>query len=167
MNLAGNLPHVEYFDFERDFMEDNIRCIPMIVRFKLDACGIKLKLREWSKMDHAERESLAVLPIDGDKDLSIYRNYVEQAIMRNTGESPTLLPRNQQDLLWNDATQIPGAVLDKLRELNQEITIEQWKSLGVLKRYALLKLTRPGHENKNFPKALREFGLATPDRQHG
>ena len=159
MNLAGNLPHVEYFDFERDFMEDNIRCIPMIVRFKLDACGIKLKLKEWSKMDQAERESLAVLPIAGDKDLSIYRNYVEQAIMRNTGEIPTLLPSNQQNLLWSDTTQIPRAVVDRLTELNQAITIEQWQSLGVLKRYALLKLSKPGHENRNFPRALKEFGL--------
>ncbi|NVN38861.1 nitrate reductase associated protein, partial [Komagataeibacter swingsii] len=29
--------------------------------------------------------------------------------------------------------------------------------LSVLQRFALLKLTRPGHENQNFEPALREF----------
>ncbi|HMJ70182.1 MAG TPA: nitrate reductase associated protein [Cyclobacteriaceae bacterium] len=26
-----------------------------------------------------------------------------------------------------------------------------------LQRFALLKLTRPGHENRNFPRAVTEF----------
>ena len=46
------------FDFETDFMENNIRCIPMIVRFKLDAIGIKLKLAEWSRFTVEERTRL-------------------------------------------------------------------------------------------------------------
>ena len=165
MNLSDNLPQVEYFDFEKDFMEDNIRCIPMIVRFKLDACGIKLKLKEWSKMNQEEREKLAILPIDASGQLNAYRNYVELAIVRNTGETPTLLPADQRNLLWSETSEIPLPVLMKLEELNQEISLEQWRSLSALKRYALLKLTRPGHENRNFPKAVKEFGLATWDRQ--
>ncbi|WP_353849846.1 nitrate reductase associated protein, partial [Hydrotalea sp.] len=31
---------IEYFQFEEDFVEENVRCIPMIVRFKMDAVGI-------------------------------------------------------------------------------------------------------------------------------
>jgi hypothetical protein len=38
-----------YFAFENDFV-DTFRCIPMIVRYKLDTCGIKLKLPEWVKL---------------------------------------------------------------------------------------------------------------------
>jgi hypothetical protein len=30
-----------------------------------------------------------------------------------------------------------------------------------LQRFALLKLFRPGHESKNFRKAMIEFGLAS------
>src|SRR5688572_30077237 len=30
---------IEYFAFEEDFMEENVRCIPMIVRFKMDKSG--------------------------------------------------------------------------------------------------------------------------------
>jgi hypothetical protein len=40
------------------------------------------------------------------------------------------------------------------------ISLTQWRGLTVLQRFALLKLTRPGHENKNFSKAMKEFGLA-------
>jgi hypothetical protein len=43
--------------------------------------------------------------------------------------------------------------------LNCHISTDQWKSLSALQRFALLKLYRPGHENKNFKKALKEFGL--------
>jgi hypothetical protein len=48
---------MHYFRFEEDFVEDNVRCIPMIARFKLDTCGVKLKLAEWSRMSVEERSS--------------------------------------------------------------------------------------------------------------
>jgi hypothetical protein len=31
--------------------------------------------------------------------------------------------------------------------------------LSVLQRFALFKLTRPGHDNDNLEPAMREFGL--------
>jgi len=34
-----------------------------------------------------------------------------------------------------------------------------WSELNALQRFTLFKLTRPGHRNRNFPLALREFGL--------
>jgi hypothetical protein len=149
---------IEYFDFEQDFMDDNIRCIPMIVRFKLDSCGIKLKLKEWNKMTVVERESMATLPINSSDDLNTYRKYVEELIQKHTGENPTIL--EVQDLSSLSTHQLPQRLQDKLAEQKMNITINQWKNLRTLQRYALLKLTRPGHENKNFPKAMKEFGLA-------
>jgi len=44
-----NLDGIEYFRFEEEFMENNMRCIPMVIRFKMDIAGIKLKLSEWKK----------------------------------------------------------------------------------------------------------------------
>lgn len=40
-----------FFQFESDFVA-TLRCIPMIVRFKLDLCGVKLSLKAWSRFDH-------------------------------------------------------------------------------------------------------------------
>jgi hypothetical protein len=150
---------VEYFNFEQDFMEDNIRCIPMIVRFKLDACGIKLKLKEWSKMNLGERENLANYSIESEEQLQKYQMYLEGLILNYTGHKPTYLANDQQNYSWLLTDQLPYQVQSKLVELKMNLSIGQWKDLSVLKRYALLKLTRPGHENKNFPKAMIEFGL--------
>ena len=150
---------VEYFHFEQDFMEDNIRCIPMIVRFKLDACGIKLKLKEWSKMTVEEREQLALLPIDSAVDLDFYRAYLQRIVHSHTGERATLLPINIGYHYWSSVDALPSVLEEKLEDSKMSISIAQWKKLRVLQRFALLKLTRPGHENKNFPKAMKEFGL--------
>ncbi len=38
-------------------------------------------------------------------------------------------------------------------------TLTQWAGLSPLQRFAIFKLTRPGHTNENFVPAMREFGL--------
>ncbi|MDA0674030.1 MAG: hypothetical protein O3C67_10055, partial [Cyanobacteria bacterium] len=37
--------------------------------------------------------------------------------------------------------------------------LEQGAGLIPLQRFALIKLSRPGHENRNFLPACQEFGL--------
>jgi len=70
----SNITTATHFLFETDFMEENIRCIPMIVRFKLDTCGIKLKLKEWSKMTVEERENLVTLPCRTPEQTDMYKD---------------------------------------------------------------------------------------------
>ena len=149
---------IEYFRFEEDFMEDNIRCIPMIVRFKLDACGIKLKLKEWSKMTYEERAFLAEHAIDSISDIHEYKEYLKRCICNHTGNEATLLTIDLHPG-WSLTDRLPDALKEKLNELNLHLSLAQWQKLSTLQRFALLKLTRPGHENKNFPKAMKEFGL--------
>ena len=48
---------VQFFDFEAAFV-NSLRCVPMIVRYKLDACGIKLSLRAWSQFSLSTRARL-------------------------------------------------------------------------------------------------------------
>jgi hypothetical protein len=81
-----------FFKFEEDFAADNVRCIPMIVRFKLDACGIKLKLSEWSKMTIDERIGLSVMECITGKEVREYRGYLQQLIAGHTGTAATDLP---------------------------------------------------------------------------
>jgi hypothetical protein len=40
-----------------------------------------------------------------------------------------------------------------------DLHTQQWSQLTPLQRFALMKLSRKGHENKNFYPALQEFGL--------
>ena len=52
---------VQLFAFESDFVA-SLRCIPMAVRLKLDLCGIKLTLRQWSRFTRSDREALIAMP---------------------------------------------------------------------------------------------------------
>jgi hypothetical protein len=147
-----------YFSFETDFVDDNIRCIPMIVRFKLDACGIKLKLKEWSKMETDERENLATLPCQTPGEIAKYRNYLTELISIHTGEKATEIPLMAM-APWNLTEELPYPLQEKLKEHNFVLSLFQWLNLSELQRFALVKLSYPGHENSNFPLAMKEFNL--------
>jgi hypothetical protein len=149
-----------YFQFEEDFVENNVRCIPMSVRFKLDACGIKLKLAEWSRLNVTERENLANFSCEAPDEIAQYRQYLKQLVFTHTGNHATDLPV-MQNPTWGLLDEIPYPLQEKLNEFKWSVSLQQWKSLSDLQRFALLKLSYPGHENKNFPKAMMEFGLGT------
>jgi hypothetical protein len=148
-----------YFRFEEDFVEDNIRCIPMIVRFKLDACGIKLKLAQWSKFSAGERQQLSDLPCITKEQINSYGLFLQQLIAVRTGHEATLL-EVEHNPAWADSNSILPDLQQQARQIGAEISLHQWRSLYLLQRFALLKLCRPGHENRNFPIAMKEFGLA-------
>jgi hypothetical protein len=57
---------------------------------------------------------------------------------------------------------LPDALQEKLKEYNWNISLKHWKALIDLQRFVLIKLSRPSHENKNFAKAMKEFGLESP-----
>ncbi len=153
-----NLKGIEYFKFEEDFIEENVRCIPMIVRFKMDLAGIKLKLAEWSKFQTNDRVELALLPAGETLEILMYRSFLLDLIAKYTGKPGTNMAVDEQPE-WGNLKQIPSVLKEKLLELKIGISIAQWQKLTAIQRFALLKLCRPGHENKNFPKAMVEFGL--------
>lgn len=147
----------DFFQFEADFV-DSLRCIPMQVRYKLDTCGIKLKLSDWNHMTQAEREALVELPCSTETEIQAYKDYLQQLIIKHTGTPPTTLPIEPEPA-WLNSNTIPNSIQDKAQEIGINITLSQWVSLTPLQRFALIKLSRSGHENKNFPKAIAEFHL--------
>jgi len=46
-----------------------------------------------------------------------------------------------------------------LVQLGLELRSDGWMALNELQRFALVKLSHPGHEHRNLPQALAEFGL--------
>jgi len=155
------LPEIEYFRFEEDFVEHNIRCIPMIVRLNLDMAGIKLKLSEWSAFSPGERIELATRPCGNMDEVSAYTTHLAGLIREKTGKDAVLIEVDENPL-WRNMDQVPGLLQEKAATFGWNISIDQWRSLTQLQRFALLKLCRPSHENKNFPKAMKEFGLDHP-----
>ncbi|MBE9034116.1 nitrate reductase associated protein [aff. Roholtiella sp. LEGE 12411] len=146
-----------FFNFERDFV-DSLRCIPMQVRYKLDSCGIKLKLSDWNQMTHAEREALVELPCTKKEEIQFYQEYLQQLVLERTGTLAAKLPIEPHPE-WMDSIHIPVSIQEKAQEMDITLTPHQWANLTPLQRFALIKLSRSGHENKNFPRAMAEFYL--------
>jgi hypothetical protein len=146
-----------FFEFEADFV-DSLRCIPMQVRMKLDTCGVKLKLTHWHEFTQEERQELVEMPCFTDPEIQTYKNYVQQVVIKYTGTPASQLSIDAHPA-WMNATTIPDSIQEKVRELRASITLQQWAALNPAQRFALIKLSRPSHENKNFSPALQEFKL--------
>ncbi|BAS57053.1 hypothetical protein NIES2135_35990 [Leptolyngbya boryana NIES-2135] len=146
-----------FFQFETDFV-DSLRCIPMIVRFKLDTCGVKLKLHQWNKFTEADRYQTIETPCSSESEIRTYHDLLHQLVEQRTGETATDLaidPNSQ----WNDANTIPESVTQKAKEVGVTIAQSQWAELAPIQRFVLIKLSRSSHENANFLPAVKEFNL--------
>ncbi|WP_157584029.1 nitrate reductase associated protein [Spirosoma arboris] len=144
-----------FFAFESDFVE-SLRCIPMVVRYKLDTCGIKLKLPEWVKLTIDDKARLATQPCYTPAEIAQYRldliNLIQTRCHHQVSDLGTV------DASWECLGEVPNEVLQKALEWEcSPVTIQQWLQLDVLQRFALVKLSRSGHEGANFPRAIREF----------
>lgn len=147
-----------FFAFESDFV-DSLRCIPMVVRYKLDTCRVKLQLSDWAKFNYQEKDQLAELSCHTEVEINAYADFVNALVWKYTNSIPSLL--KNLDPAWICA-QVPMEVREKVQEWNcPVISASQWMQLDVLERFALVKLSRSGHEGRNFPRALAEFGLPT------
>jgi hypothetical protein len=151
---------LEYFDFEEDFVEKNMRCIPMIVRLKLDLAGIKLRLDEWNRLLVEERIGLATRACSDNEEATNYRNHLVALVRERSQREATDLAKDLNPA-WADLSQVPELLKERLAEEDVFVSLSRWRKLTDLQRFALLKLCRPGHESKNFAKALKEFGLMT------
>ncbi|MDB9319579.1 nitrate reductase associated protein [Nodularia spumigena] len=147
----------DFFEFEADFV-NSLRCIPMQVRYKLDTSGIKLKLSHWHQMTQDERAALVELPCNTQTEIQAYQDYLQQLILERTGNPVAKLPI-EPNPLWMDSQTVPASIQEKAQEMGITLTLQQWTALTPLQRFALIKLSRPGHENKNFSRAIAEFHL--------
>jgi hypothetical protein len=147
-----------FFGFEADFV-DSLRCIPMAVRLRLDVSGVKLKLNEWSKLGQAERLALAKNPCRAPAEIDAYKEGLSHLVEKTSGARPSMLLELPVPI-WDNPSNVPEQVLVQARQLGFSLTVEGWASLSPLQRFALTKLSRPGHENRNFLPAMKEFGLA-------
>ncbi len=147
----------DFLNFETDFIE-SLRCIPMIVRMKLDTCGVKLKLVHWNQFSVAEKQSLVSISCSTLQEIEEYRSFVQKLVVTQTGKPAGTLTINPNPD-WLNQNQIPLSLQTKLSDFNQQISLQAWAGLSNLQRFALIKLSRPSHENRNFLPALKEFKL--------
>jgi hypothetical protein len=135
----------------------------MVVRYKLDTCGVKLKLDHWHKLRKDQREYLVEADCNSGSEVEQYRGQLQIWIEELMGKPASTLTIDEFPE-WLNGDYIPEQILlelkNKLDEQDTEIiSISQWQRLTPLQRFALIKLSRSGHENRNFIPALREFNL--------
>lgn len=130
----------------------------MAVRCKLDTCGIKLKLDQWNTFTLEDRQGLVSNPCESPDQIENYRTFLTQLISERAKSEVKTLPI-EENPAWQDGSYIPENVQANLERVEHPISLEQWGSLSDLQRFALIKLSRPGHESHNFVPALKEFGL--------
>jgi hypothetical protein len=146
------------FAFESDFVA-SLRCVPMAVRLKLDLCGIKLTLRQWSRFTRSDREALVAMPCSRRAEVEAFRAEVVDLVVSRAGEAAKPLAERVWRL-WELSDRIPMAVAGYAMSLGlSPPSVSQWAALTPLQRFALIKLTRDNHDNVNFAPAMREFGL--------
>ena len=145
------------FQFEQEFI-DSLRCIPMVVRLKLDTCGVKLKLKHWHQFTQAERQTLVTMSCDRPEDILAYQNHLQGLVLHYTGQRAKELEVPAHPPWLSSA--VPEQVSAQAATHNLKITEDGWQSLNPAQRFALIKLSRPSHENRNFMPAMQEFGLA-------
>lgn len=146
------------FGFETDFA-GTLRCIPMSVRMKLDAVGIKLSLKQWNRLPESQRQELIDRACARGAQADAYREFLVGAIRAHT-QGPVEYASIEQSPPWAEAGAVPQRILEWAQGLRVAApTAQQWAALSPLQRFALFKLTRPGHSNENFIPAMREFRL--------
>lgn len=149
------------FDFEQDGRYP-LRRIPMVMRFNLDACGIRISLTAWITLSRDERELLVTLPCSSEVEQRVYRERLTAMLAPHADNPDAAIESVEIDAspAWGNTQIIPPAVIASLTELALPLpTLAQWRSLSDLQRFALIKLTRSGHKNANLMPAMKEFGL--------
>jgi hypothetical protein len=142
------------FHFEADFAGD-LRCLPMAVRRKLDLAGVKLKLVHWHGLTADERQRLLNWP-DHPASLEDLRLWLlERSQTLPQGPARPLPPAVETE--WQQGEEVPGGLAASCQQLGLTLSRDTWRRLDELQRFALVKLSHPGHEHRNLPRALEEF----------
>jgi hypothetical protein len=157
-SLPAESPYPGIFRFEVDF-GGTLRCVPMSVRMKLDQTGIKLSLKQWNRIPSAERRELVERPCATAAETDAYKEFTVKLIKGHTHSAVEFVPIEASPP-WADGGAVPERICAWARGLGVvPPSRPQWAALAPLQRFALFKLTRPGHSNENFLPAMREFAL--------
>ena len=157
-NTRGLSAKEGLFAFERN-ASGSLRCIPMVVRFKLDRVGVKLTLQQWRQLKRAERARLVLQPCESSEEVLAYRARLMANLMARTAHPPELFsPDPSPD--WSRLEVVADSVAAWCVGLGLSSPgAACWARLSPLQRFTLTKLSRSGHKNENFLGAMVEFGL--------
>jgi hypothetical protein len=148
----------QVFKFEED-LGDRLACLPMAVRYKLDAAGIKLHLKQWVGLPEDERRKLLGWPFTSKADVATFAKEITALLQAHAGSAPDVFDPVEHPE-WLDSDRLPEAVRARGEALGVTLSPSHWARLSPLQRFALVKLSRPKHDAAKLRPALEEFGAA-------
>lgn len=156
----------ELLQFEKEKCRD-LRRFPMYFRLKLDVSGIKLSKRDWNRFALPEKMQLLAMPCTTPQEIAAFRKKLLAMIGACGGdfiEIPSGPITGSTSYPWTDRKTIPPMVRQQIHALGDDAANpEKWAMLTDLQRFALIKLTQPGHVKEELRLALQEFALLPPE----
>jgi hypothetical protein len=156
----------ELLQFEKEKCRD-LRRFPMYFRMKLDVCGIKLSKQDWNSFALPEKMQLLAMPCTTPQQVAAFRKKLIAMIGACDGDFIEVSPGSimgSNSYPWTDKKNIPPVVRQQIHALGDDAANpEKWAMLSDLQRFALIKLTQPGHLKQELRLALQEFALLPPE----
>ena len=148
------------FGFEVE-SSDNLRFIPLAVRFNLDRFGMRITLDQWQQLPYDDRVLLARFPVEDDAALE--KNFdlaLEEMMKTHLNAAPEKIAPDRERV-WAHADAVPETVIRQSSLCGVSApSLDRWGKLDRFQRYALAKLSRNTDKvNHDFLPAMREFGL--------
>jgi hypothetical protein len=148
------------FGFEVE-SSDNLRFIPLSVRFNLDRFGMRISLDEWRMLPFEDRSLLARFPLEDEAGLEKNFDLALDEMMKTHANTEPEQVERDTDPVWAHADAVPETVIRQASLCGVSApSLSQWATLDRFQRYALAKLSRnTDKQNHDFLPAMREFGL--------
>jgi hypothetical protein len=149
------------FNFEVESSE-NLKFIPMVVRFNLDRFGLRISLEQWQMLPHEDRVLLARFPVEDDTEIEPNFDHALFEMMRTHANIEPEWFTPEDNPAWRDTAAVPDTVLNQAQLASLTApSAAQWARLEPVQRYVLAKLSRKTASNHDFQPAMKEFGLAS------
>ena len=149
------------FNFEVESSE-NLKFIPMVVRFNLDRFGLRISLEQWQMLPHEDRVLLARFPVEDDTAIEPNFDHALFEMMRTHANIEPEWFTPEDNPAWRDTAAVPDTVLNQAQLASLTApSAAQWARLEPVQRYVLAKLSRKTASNHDFQPAMKEFGLAS------
>jgi hypothetical protein len=148
------------FRFEIESSE-NLRFIPLAVRFNLDRFGQRITLDQWQQLPLDDRELLARFPVESDVEIEPNFDMALAEMLRTHVDAEPETFKPDTDPIWIHTDVVPESVIrqSSLCGINSP-SLDRWSELAPFQRYALSKLARKNEVNHDFAPAMFEFHLA-------
>ena len=145
---------LRFFAYEEEYRED-LRFIPMLLRYKLDLTGRSISLDDWKRLPYDDRRALIDAPIVGPHERDAFARRIDAAVGSSPAHGATSIVSVSM-AAWS-GLEIPELLAARARENGTPLDATIWQRLRPFERYALAKLGGGEKKSRNLESVLAEL----------